>query len=113
MISLKPPPQRGDSNGCDGCGVVSPEGGASHDCAQRNTVFTTREHEIFARIRELGQRARRLKQALEHAGAARGPEGRTREDLLDELEGLRRERKRAESERIDARAERMRLLGHE
>jgi len=113
MISLHLSPQTGNSNGCDCCELASPEGGASYDCVQRKTVFTPRELQILARIRELGQQARKLKRALQDAGVSRSPEGRIREDLLKELEALREERKRAESERIAARAERMRLLGHE
>jgi len=113
MISFHLSPQTGKSNGCDCCELTSPEGEVSYDCVQRRTVFTPRELQILARIRELGQRARMLKRALRDAGVSGGPEGSIRADLLTELEALREERKRAESERIDARAERMRLLGHE
>ncbi len=79
-------------------------------CSQRSGIFTPREQDVLARIREASLKAREVKGRLSAFDG--GGDTGVREAVLNELEALRRLRAGLEEERIDAANERMRILGH-
>ncbi len=80
-------------------------------CRERQAVPSAREQEVLAEIRELQERARRLKALIEAWSESDGADVLQRR--REELEQLRNRRRELEAERSAAAAERMRLLGHE
>jgi hypothetical protein len=105
-------------SGLDNCGccetsvLETDDTGAVYGCHEKATVLTQREEEVLGRIRELGLKARNIKEKiklLEEAGTA-DPAAKQR--AMEELQNLRKLRSELESERVAAAEERMRLLGH-
>jgi hypothetical protein len=105
--------------GSDDCGCcetndrLTDESGKAYGCHERSTVFTRREEEILKRLRELGPKAKIIKEQiklLEEAGSA---DIEAKHRAIEELESLRQLRSQLDAERIAAAEERMRLLGHE
>ncbi len=75
-------------------------------CEDKKRIFTRRELAVLASIRESSLRAGALKKAIGRQGGSGGQAARS------ELENLRLARAELEKERLAARDERMRLLGH-
>lgn len=75
-------------------------------CADKKNIFTRREQEVLARIRESSLRAGALKKEIN------GYDEHGRQSARLELENLRLMRAELEKERLAAREERMHLLGH-
>lgn len=97
---------------CDCCQLASGQDEQTYDCTSRRTVFTAREEQVLARIREVSEQARDLKRQLEEFAAEPDEGSKERLTALNELERLREVRAQLEKERIAAAEERMRLLGH-
>jgi hypothetical protein len=89
--------------GCCACGADTVETFTGLTCEDKKRIFTRREQDVLAKIRESSLRAGALRKAIdrENGQAARL-----------ELENLRLMRAELEKERLAARDERMRLLGH-
>ncbi len=102
---MKKYPSDGDLGWC-ACDDKSMEPATGLTCADKKNIFTGREQEVLARIREASLRARALKDEISRT------DERGREVALQELERLRRLRAELEQERLAASEERMRLLGH-
>ncbi|MGC8492819.1 MAG: hypothetical protein ACP5SH_13885 [Syntrophobacteraceae bacterium] len=75
-------------------------------CADKQNIFTRREQQVLARIRESSLRASALREKITRE------DERGRQAALVELEDLRRARAELEKERLAASEERMRMLGH-
>lgn len=80
----------------------------AYGCEDKKYVFTPREQEVLGKIREAASRARSIKEELRNMG----PDDARREQVLHDLEQLRKTRAELEEERIAAAEERMRMLGH-
>ncbi len=101
------------SSDCDCCNHLAYDStGALYGCAEKEGVFTVREQEVLRRIREVGQRARGLKERIRNASTGGVAEAAERERAVEELEALRHIRAELEMERVAAADDRMRLLGH-
>jgi hypothetical protein len=104
--------------GIDDCGccqtsaVDRDENGSVYGCHEKSTVITQREEVVLKQIRELGLRAKSLKDQLRQFEGAQSVDVQEKKRLLEELEDLRRLRSELELERTAAAEERMRLLGH-
>ncbi len=92
--------------GCCACEEGKAELPPGISCADKQNIFTGREQQILAKIRESSQRAHALKVKIDQTDES------DRENALRELEELRQLRAELEQERIAASEERMRLLGH-
>ncbi|MGC9195631.1 MAG: hypothetical protein ACP5IL_09275 [Syntrophobacteraceae bacterium] len=92
--------------GCCACEDDISETFPGLSCADKKRLFTTRELDVLARIRESSLRAGALKRQINH------PDGQLRQAAQIELDSLRLARAQLENERLAARDERMRLLGH-
>lgn len=75
-------------------------------CADKKNIFTRREQEVLARIRESSDLAGALKEKINRE------DERGQQAARLELENLRLKRAELEKERLAASEERMRLLGH-
>jgi hypothetical protein len=84
----------------------------AYGCKERTTVLTYREERVLKKIREFGLKARDLKARLKGMGSDSPVDPQIKQELLRELEDLRKVRADLEVERIAAADERMRLLGH-
>jgi len=98
--------QSGEGLGCCACEEKSPGSASRLTCADKQNIFTRREQEVLARIREASLQANALKARI------RSADEQEREAALTELERLRVVRAELEKERLAASEERMRLLGH-
>jgi hypothetical protein len=92
--------------GCCACEDKAETTFSGLTCADKKRIFTRREQEVLGRIRESSLRAGALKKEIQLA------DGYGRQAAQRELENLRLTRAELEKERVDARDERMRLLGH-
>ncbi|MDR3568032.1 MAG: hypothetical protein P4L43_08400 [Syntrophobacteraceae bacterium] len=95
-----------DILGCCACEDNTEETFSGLTCADKKRIFTIREQEVLARIREASLRAGVLRKEIN------GQEGHGRQGARLELENLRLMRAELEKERVAARDERMRMLGH-
>jgi hypothetical protein len=96
--------------GCCACGdELTPFSGGG--CADKKNVFTRREQDVLARIREASLRAREIKEGIRNS-SGKESSAVLLEESRGELERLRRLRDELETERIAAAEERMRMLGH-
>ena len=92
--------------GCCAC-EDKPEGNYSGlTCEDKKTIFTRKELEVLGRIRESSVRASALRAEINR----KDEPGRQTARL--ELHNLRLMRAQLEKERLAARDERMRILGH-
>lgn len=96
---------------CGCCQTSLDDAAEKYDCAKRWTVFTKREERVLFSIRELGEKARKLKSRIDQLTTTASASSE-RLAALSELESLRQRRAELEKERIEAAEERMRLLGH-
>ncbi len=92
--------------GCCACEDKAEESFSGLTCADKKNIFTRREQAVLARIRESSLRAGALK------GKISGEDESGRQAARLELLDLRQMRAELERERIAAREERMRILGH-
>lgn len=92
--------------GCCACEDKGEETFSGLTCADKKNIFTKREQEVLARIRETSLRAGVLKEKISRENEP----GRHAARL--ELDNLRLMRAELEKERLAASEERMRLLGH-
>lgn len=86
--------------------------GEAYGCREKNTVLTNREEEVLKQIREIGLKAKSIKEQIKRFDATGTADETARARLGEELASLRQHRSLLESERIAAAEERMRLLGH-
>ena len=104
--------------GLDECGCCEmselsrDKGGELYGCQEKSTVLTHREEEVLKRIRELGLKARSIREKIKHFEQAGAVDQEAKQRVMEELQSLRQLRSELESERIAAAEERMRLLGH-
>lgn len=104
--------------GLDDCGscltsaVDHDESGSVYGCHEKSTVLTQREEVVLNQIRELGLRAKSVKDQLRQFEGTPLGDVQEKKRLLEELEDLRRLRSELELERTAAAEERMHLLGH-
>jgi hypothetical protein len=104
--------------GSDDCGCcetsdqTTDESGKVYGCHEKSTVLTRREEEILKRIRELGPKAKIIKEQIELLEEAGSVDLEAKHRAMEELESLRQLRLELDAERIAAAEERMRLLGH-
>jgi hypothetical protein len=92
--------------GCCACEEKTIGSSTGLTCADKQNIFTRREQEVLAKIREASRRAGALRDAISRS------DEQGRQEALLELEGLRQLRAELEQERLAASEERMRLLGH-
>lgn len=95
-----------EAPGCCACEDTIDQTFSGLTCADKKNIFTRREQEVLARIRESSLRASALKEKINREDEP----GRQAARL--ELENLRLLRAELERERLAASEERMRLLGH-
>jgi len=103
------------SDDCDCCETndrLTDESGKAYGCHERSTVFTPREEEILKRLRELGPKARIVKEQIKLLEEAGSVDLEAKHRAMEELVSLRQLRSQLDAERIAAAEERMRLLGH-
>lgn len=100
------------SSECGCCHFDSDSETSTFGCEGRSAIFTLREQKVLGQIREAGEKARFLKKQIRQLAV----EGFTRaadyNGAVEELDHLRRLRVSLDDERVEAREERMRLLGH-
>ena len=92
--------------GCCACEDKTEDTFPGLTCADKKRIFTRREQEVLARIRESSFRARALQSEINREDEHR------RQNARFELDNLRLMRAELEKERLDAWEERMRMLGH-
>jgi hypothetical protein len=104
--------------GFDDCGccetsvIEADESGKVYGCHEKSTVLTHREEEVLKRIRQLGLKAKAIRDQIKHFESAQGVDVQEKQSVLEEFENVRRLRSELELERTAAAEERMRLLGH-
>jgi predicted nuclease with TOPRIM domain len=101
-----------DCGCCQTIAVDTDVNGSVYGCHEKSTVFTHREEEVLKRIRQLGLRAKSLKDQIKQVAGAQSVDAQEKQRLTEELEKLRQLRSELELERTAAAEERMHLLGH-
>jgi chorismate mutase len=101
-----------DCGCCETNDRLKDESGKAYGCHERSTVFTRREEEILKRLRELGPKAKIIKEQIKLLEKAGSVDLEAKHRAMEELESLRQLRLQLDAERIAAAEERMRLLGH-
>ena len=92
--------------GCCACQDTFEKTPSGLTCEDKKRIFTRREQEVLAKIRESSLRAGALKEEINRENGHGGQAARL------ELDNLRLARAELEQERLAARDERMRMLGH-
>lgn len=99
------------SSDCECC-QLSADMTEAFGCSERAKIFTLREQEILNNIRQLGQKARELKEQIQQSAGDASLDPLAVRKLRADLENLRQVREDLEKQRVAAADERMRLLGH-